>query len=264
MTVKSIHEVQAKVEEVLKTQASEDVLVVFDIDFTLTQPNHLATYYPSIKKHHQVLETIFKNLTSAQRDMSLTLTTNLPQRLIEKDSPKVVKAMQDKGIKVIALTATLTGSWKDSKNKIIFKRTDALRNFGFNFSFQGRVVPYMNFPKHADGYPTLYHGVLCSNGENNGIGKGKVLSAFLQQVGMTKGVPYGSGYMPKIVIMADDREKNLIDVQEALAADFPAVQFIGIKYEGAFDYAPQDIFEEDFAKFWQEMVEQARQACPNG
>ncbi len=53
-------------------------------------------------------------------------------------------------VNIIALTATLTESWKDSKNKIIFKRRDDLQKFGFNFSFQGRVVPYMNFPKYVD------------------------------------------------------------------------------------------------------------------
>lgn len=261
MPVNSIHEVQAKVDEILKTQQAEDVLVVFDIDMTLTQPDHPATYYPSIIKFRSIIKNIFEHLTPAQRDIALTLTTELTQRLIEKDSPKIVKAMQDKMVNIIALTAILTGSWKDSKNKIIFKRRDDLQKFGFNFSFQGRVVPYMNFPKYVDGYPMLYHGVLCSNGENNEIGKGKVLGAFLRQVGMTKGSRYGSGYVPKIVIMVDDKEKNLVDVQKTLAVDFPDIQFIGIKYEGALDYAPQDISEAEYAKFWQEMADKAKKIC---
>ncbi|MEI7494341.1 MAG: DUF2608 domain-containing protein [Alphaproteobacteria bacterium] len=262
MSVYSIHEVQAKVDELLKKQRAEDILVVFDVDMTLTQPDHAATYYPAIKKFKSIIKNIFEPLTPAQRDIALTLTTKLPQKLIEKDSPTIIRAMQDKGINVIALTATLTGSWKDSKNKIVFKRKDTLQKLGFNFSFQGRVVPYMNFPKYADGYPMLYHGVLCSNGENNEIGKGKTLSVFLRQVGMTKGAPYGSGYVPKVVIMVDDREKNFVDIQKTLAVDFPAIQFIGIKYDGALGYAPQDISEKDFEEFWQEMADKAKRDCP--
>lgn len=261
ISVRSIHEVQAKVNEVVKIQKAEDVLVVFDVDMTLTQPNHPATFYPVTKKYQHTLKTIFNDLTPVQQDMALTLTTKLPQLLIEKDSLKIVKAMQDKGVRVIALTACLSGHRDDHRNKTIFKRRDALQKFGFSFSFPGRVVSYMDFSIYAGGYPMLYHGVLCSNGENNGIGKGKVLSAFLQQVGMTKGAPYGSGYAPKVVIMVDDREKNLVDVQEALAADFPAIQFIGIKYEGKLSYAPKDISEAGFIKFWQNLADQAKKIC---
>lgn len=221
--VKSIHEVQAKVEEVLKTENHENVLVVFDIDMTLTQPDHPATFYPNLRKHQNVMKNIRDELAPEQRDYLTTSTLQLPQRLIEKDSPQIIKAMQAKGIKVIALTATLTGSWKDNKNKTIFRRKDTLHALGFDFSFQGRVVSYMNFPLHADGYPMLFLGILCSNGEHGGVGKGKVLSSFLGQVGMTKGGAYGTGYVPKIIIMADDKKKNLEDVQKTLATDFPDI-----------------------------------------
>ena len=261
LSVRSIHEVQTKVDEILKTQQAEDVLVVFDVDMTLTHPDHPATYYPAIKKYQHTLKTIFSDLTPAQQDMALTLTTKSPQLLIEKDSPKIVKAIQDKVVRVIALTESLSGHRDDHKNKTVFKRRDSLQKMGFNFPFPGRVVSYMNFPKYVDGYPVLYHGVLCSNGENNGIGKGKVLGAFLGQVGMTKNSRYGSGYVPKIVIMVDDKEKNLVAAQEALAADFPAIQFIGIEYQGAFDYAPKNISEADFIKFWQSLADQAKKIC---
>lgn len=255
LLVKSIHEVQAKVSEILKTEPPENVLVVFDIDMTLTQPDHPATFYPNLKKYHNVMKDIRDKLSPEQCDMLVTSTLSLPQRLIEQDSPMIIKSMQDKGLKVIALTATLTGSWKDDKNKVIFKRCDVLQKMGFNFSFQGHVVPYMDFPLYAGGYPTLYHGILCSNGEQNGIGKGKVLSAFLNQVGMTKGNPYGTGYVPKIVIAIDDKKKNLEDMQSVLSKDFPEIQCICIEYQGGVDYAPQNISEEEFVKFWQSRAE---------
>lgn len=255
LSVKSIHDVHAKVLELLKTESPEDVLVVFDIDMTLTQPDHPATFYPSLKNHCNVMKNIKKDLTPEQCDALATSTLKLPQRLIEKDSPTVIKSLQDKDVKVIALTATLTGSWKDDKNKIIFKRRDAMQQMGFNFSFQGFVVSYMDFPLYADGYPTLYHGILCSNGEGSGVGKGKVLSAFLRHIGMTKGGPYGTGYVPKVVIMVDDKKKNLEDVQRVLSKYFPEIRCIIIEYQGAFDYAPQDISEEEFTAFWQSRVE---------
>lgn len=258
MSVQSIHEVQAKVDKILKTQKAEDVLIAYDIDMTLTQPDHPATYYPAIKKYAHVLKNIFKTLTLAQRDVALTLTTNLPQRLIEKDSPEIIKNLQAKGAQIIAFTASLSGSWKDDKNKTIFKRRDMLQTKGFNFSFPGRVVSYMDFPKYVDGYPMLYHGVLCTNGEN-GSGKGKVLEAFLRQVGLNKNNT--KNYQPKVIVMVDDRKANLDDVQRVLAISHADIQFIGIEYQGTFEYAPKDISETDFTKFWEALADQAKLLC---
>jgi hypothetical protein len=38
----------------------------------------------------------------------------------------------------------------------------------------------------------------------------------------------------------------------------PSIQFIGIEYQGAFSYAPQDISKEDFQKFWEIFAEKAK------
>lgn len=118
----------------------------------------------------------------------------------------------------------------------------------------------MNFPKHVDGFPMLYHGVLCANGENNGIGKGRVLEAFLVQIQATKGSQTG-GYVPKIIVMADDKQSNLEDAKKILTANYTNIRFIGIKYQGAFEYAPCDISEVDFTKFWETLADQAKLLC---
>lgn len=135
MSVRSIHEAQAKVDEILKIQKPKDVLVVLDIDMTLTQPDHPGTLYPAIKKYGHVLKDIFKTLTPAQRDVTLTLTTKLPQRLIEKDSPKAVKSMQDKVIKVIAFTACLSVHGKTLKIKPSFSAATNYKQWGSIFHF---------------------------------------------------------------------------------------------------------------------------------
>jgi hypothetical protein len=259
ISVHAIQEVQAKVDEILKTQKPEEILVVYDVDMTLTQPDHPATYYPVIKKYTHALKDIFKALTPAQRDVALTLTSRLPQRLIEKDSPKIVRNMQAKGVQVIAFTASLSGSWKDHKTKTIFNRRDKLQALGFNFSFPGRVVSYMDFAKYVDGYPMLYHGVLCANGEN-GDGKGKVLEAFLKQVSINKDGT--KNYIPTVIVMVDDKKANLGDIQKVLATSHTDIQFIGIEYQGAFDYAPQDISQAEFTKFWETLAAQAKLLCP--
>lgn len=253
--IQSIHEVQDKVLALLKDYAAEEVLVAVDVDMTLTQPTHPATYYPNIMKHKEALKSIFKDLSNVQKDAVLTLAvTKTPQKLVESDSPKIIKNLQSLGVRVIAFTASLTGSWKDSKSKIIFKRKDALRSLGFNFSFLGRVVSYMDFPKYADGFPILYHGVLCSNGEQNGIGKGKVLTAFLKQISVNKD---GSTYCkPKVIVMVDDKKKNLEDAKIALKTEYPDMKFIPLEYQGSLNYATEEIGENDFREYWEGLVGQ--------
>ena len=140
------------------------------------------------------------------------------------------------------------------KNKIIFKRKDYLQSLGFNFSFLGRVVSYMDFPKYADGFPMLYHGVLCANGEHNGIGKGKVLTAFLKQISVNKdGSTY---YKPKVIVMVDDKKKNLEDTKIALETEYPDIKLIALEYQGSLNYAPEEISENDFIKYWEGLAEQ--------
>ena len=281
--VHSIHEVQAQVDELLKTQRAEDILVVFDVDMTLTQPDHPATYYPAVKKFKTFIKNIFASLTPTQRDIALTLTTKLAQRLIEKDSPKIVKSMQGKGVQVIAFTASLTGHKNDNKSKTIFKRRDALHNMGFDFSFQQMVREHngchwsrIAFEKYADGYPMFYQGILCANGENNGIGKGKVLVAFLSECSPkicdhkshilfrqdthveAHHCKAPSVYEPKVIVMVDDKKANIEDAKSVLATSHPNILFVGIEYQGAFDYAPKNISEADFIKFWQSLADQAK------
>ena len=276
ISVRSINEVQAKVNEILKIQKAEEVLVVFDVDMTLTQPDHPATYYPAIKKYQHSLKTIFSDLTPDQQDMALTLTTKSPQLLIEKDSPKIVKAMQDKGVKVIALTESLSGHRDDHKNKTVFKRRDKLQSLGFDFSFSPIVdvyqsvirfdkeYDYQSVPLYAMGYPIFYHGVLCANGENN-IGKGNALSLFLWKLCLpSKSISKCAiivDHIPKVIIVVDDKKKNLDDMQNVLTTNFPDTQIIIIEYQGAFNYAPKDISEADFIKFWQGLADQAKKIC---
>ena len=62
--------------------------------------------------------------------------------------------------------------------------------------------------------------------------------------------------------MIDDKKKNLDDISAFLAKYFPQIQFIGIEYLGSREYAPSDVSEEDFKKFWQELASKAKILSP--
>jgi len=263
MSAKTMKDVQTKIEGVLKTQKPEDVLVAFDIDMTLTQPHHPAIYYPTIKKYVGVYKAILEALTPAQKDLASTLTTQIvPQKLVEKDAPKIVKSIQNQGVKVIALTSSLAGQIKGFSDKMIVLRRDQLQKMGFDFTKTFKnfvlVTTFFNFKTYADAHPMFYHGVLSTNGEGD-VSKGDLLVAFFRHVSHDyEDKVRKPGYYPKVVILVDDKKKHLENVEAQLKSYDPSIQFIGIEYEGAFAYAPQVISKEEFQKFWSDLAHQAK------
>ncbi len=257
ISTKTMKGVQAKIEDILKTQNAANVLVVFDIDMTLTQPDHPAVYYPAIKKYVDIYKKILGQLTPEQKDIAVTLTTQIvPQKWVEAETPQVIKNIQQRNMKVIALTSSLAGQLKGYKDKIIILRKDQLQKMGLDLSknfkdFQD-IMTFSDFKEYVRAHPMFYQGVLSANGEQN-ASKGEVLNAFLDLIGSE------SSYEPKVIIMIDDKKKHLIDVEAHLKSHDPSIQFIGIEYQGAYEIAPRDISKEGFQKFWEDLANQAKQ-----
>lgn len=262
ISANSLQEVQAKIEDVLKTQKPKDVLVAFDIDMTLTQPDHPAAYYPALKKYSDVYKKIFEQLTLEQKDLVSTLTTQVvSQRFVEKDTPKIIKELQQKGIKTIALTSSLAGDINDFPSKMVILRRDQLQKMGVDFtqSFKdlSHVITFSHFKRYAGGHPLFYHGILSTNGEGD-ASKGDVLTAFLQIIGRDReSKTHQPGYYPKVILLVDDRIKHLKNLEVCLKSYDPTIQFIGVEYKGAYAYAPQDISQDAFQKFWQDLADRS-------
>lgn len=262
MKVKSMYEVQLKVDEVLKDHKASDILLALDIDMTLTQPDHPAVFYPALMKYKTDFKRILSQLTPEQKDLVPSLTTQLfPQRCVEKETPQIIKNIIQKGVKTIAFTASLSGKIGGLKNKLIILRRDQLQKMGLDFDKSFRpytsAATYFDFKRYAGSYPMYYHGVLSANGEGQNS-KGEVFTAFLKHVGpqyeakLTK-----PGYHPKVVILVDDKPNNIETVEAALKAYDPTIEFIGITYEGAYSYAPQEISQKDFQTFWENIANEA-------
>lgn len=262
LSVETMKDVKTKIEEVLKTQKTEDVLVAFDIDITLTQPDHPAVYYPNLKKYGDVYKKVLSQLTPEQKDLAATLTTQIiPQKYVERETPGIVKALQQKGVKTMALTSSLAGEISGFPKKMIILRRDQLQRMGIDFTntFKdfSKAITFTDFKKYAGGYPMFYHGILSTNGEGD-ASKGDILIAFLTHIDFKyEHKAHKLGYYPKVVFLIDDKRKHLENVETALKTYDPAIQFIGIEYEGAYNYAPQDISKEDFQKFWEDVVNKA-------
>lgn len=246
-SVPMMRDVKFKVEEALQKTKPEDVLVAFDIDMTLTQPDHPAAYYPTIIKYRKTYKEITEPLSNEQHDLLLMhMVSDVRQKLVEDSTPAVIQALQDQGIRVIAFTASLTGRM-GTCNRLEERRYNHLKSLGLNFerAFLLQEIIFKDLPSYRNNYPVFYKGVLCSNGEKGKTSKGSVLVAFLQALNIK----------PEVIILVDDKKKHLEDVEVFLNIHNPDVCFIGIEYKGAFSYVPPEMSEQDFRTFWQEIAD---------
>ena len=252
MTTHTMNDVKIQVEKALEAVNPADILVAFDIDMTLIQSTHPATAYPTLKKHGALYKKIFGSLPSEVKDVTLNLPAQFPSKLVEESTPQIIEALQVQRVKVIALTAALTGYLRQvfGEARIEELRHSALDGLGINFenTFDFKEVTFKIIPPYRDNHPTFFKGILFSNGEQGTHNKGTVLTTFLKHANFT----------PKVVIFVDDRKKHIESVEQALKEDYPETKFIGIEYLGAFNSPTQDISEPDFHAFWQGLVERAR------
>ena len=237
-----------EVVSVLKSYKPEELFVTVDIDMTLIQPDHPAVYYSALRKYIDTYKEIMGKLLPEQKDLiSTLLTQTFPQRLVEKETPNLLKKLQENGVKVIALTSSLAGQVDGFREDMVVRRQEQLEKMGFDFSqsFSSLLEDktFQNFKEYAGTTPRFYKGVLSTNGEGD-ASKGDVLIAFLEAINSH----------PKVVVLIDDKKKHLEVMEKKLHAYDPSLKFIGIEYEGAYSYAPEKVSKESFQQFWKELA----------
>lgn len=112
---------------------------------------------------------------------------------VEKDTPKLIRSLQDKGIKIIALTSRPPG--------VIDTTIRQLESIGVDFTRQPIYKKDLNLVHNAIKY---YKGIIFK-GEFLGS-KGDALNLFLDKI----------KYHPKKVVFVDDRKDNVESVDKAL------------------------------------------------
>lgn len=235
----------------IKNYNSEDVLCAFDIDFTLIQSEHPACYIPNVKKHLKIYHDIERQYPKLDPSVAFFYYFLEPQHLVDTGIYSVLEQLRD--VPQIAFTATPTGSFENIKRLEVLRYQQLLeKQLQFKCNTQEEDFVLEECPSYRGTKPTFYKGVLCSNSENGTTDKGTVLCAFLRKLNS----------IPKLVILIDDRSKNLRDASRALKKDFPHTKFVGIQYLGAHDYCPQKISAEAYRDYWSSCFSRA-QACEN-
>jgi hypothetical protein len=230
------------IQKIIHNISEKDLLIVFDVDMTITQPNHPATFYPSLIMYKKIYKTILDDLTAEQRDIMLSLTLDQPQILVENNTPTIIAELQKK-YKTIAFTALLT------KKDKVKRRIKILEDFGIKFKNHTEDMSFIHMKNQYGQYPIFTRGILFGNGEIHG--KGTLLCAFLRKLKS----------LPKMVIVVDDRKKHLEDMKKKLSIQKIPIDFLGIEYKGAFKRS-KNITKKEFKKFWTNLAHKSKsQIC---
>lgn len=198
-----------------------NTLILFDVDETLIIPRSVSMRTKTKEQHadwlRDTLRKFFKNAPNAEDYYFYDWEISEKPLVIEPIIVDIIKSMQNKNVKVLALTNLPTGS----RGRIEFLpqwRFNKLAEVGIDFSkTKFEDTTFTQLPKNDNNYPILYKGILATNRES----KGSVLAAFLDY---TK-------WKPNHIIFFDDSLKRVKEVaQEACKRK---IKFNGYQYLGA-------------------------------
>ncbi len=146
----------------------------------------------------------------------------------------------------MAFTAAVTSRLGECGSKVEYARWYALKKLGMNFqkAFPQQKIIFNEITSKDYNPPVYYQGILFANGDR----KGEVIAPFLAYM----------DFIPRVFIMVYDSKSNLEAIAAALNEFDPTIQFVGIEYRGAQQYAPKTISKEEFTKFWQRMAHSAK------
>jgi hypothetical protein len=180
-----------------------NILVVFDIDNTLLamEQGLGSDQWYDWQKHLSEEDQCDPRNVGERFAVQGALYFASAMRSTQQDGADQVRAIQDQGLKVIALTA------RGMDYQLQTFRELRRNNFSFSYSAIGPAGGYSeSFVPVENGRPSLYEdGVFLTAGQH----KGQMLFALLEKTGTR---------MPAVIVMVDDKQKNLDAVKETFSA----------------------------------------------
>lgn len=221
-------------------EVGTDTLVIFDMDNTLVMSAYPHFQRPLYKKMPS-LKLFKKQLPEEDQGTFISfMLLNNPLKVPDPGFPSFVKALQERGAKVVVATASATGSLLNA-GAIPSLRWQALYKLGYDFSRSFPKVDthyFTNIPSRFGRASLFYKGLLLSNGRGN---KASVVGAFLSWLKWT----------PAKVIFVDDTRSNVASMADFFAKNYPQVPFFGFTYHRPMKDFSVPLTEKETLAAWQ-------------
>jgi hypothetical protein len=196
-------DVTADTMKLIEVAGKEGLLVVFDIDNTLLamEQGLGSDQWYDWQKHLSESDQCNPSNVGERFAVQGALYFVSAMRLTQEDGAKQVKTIQDQGVPVIALTS------RGMDYRLQTFRELRRNGLGFSYSAIGPEGGIAEpFVPVADGRLSLYEdGVFLTAGQH----KGQMLYSLLQKT-VTP--------LPRVIVMIDDKQKNLDAVKETFSA----------------------------------------------
>ncbi|MGK5595322.1 MAG: DUF2608 domain-containing protein [Parachlamydiaceae bacterium] len=226
-----------EIEKHIPKLTSED-LVLFDIDYTLIEPQNPVLQMGVIKRNKRKFQNEMAKFTYAEKLLiPVLMVTHSSCQLTDPYAPELIKKLQLSGATVLGLTAADTSSIPDV-GFLPPQRKELLEYLGIRFSApKVENITFRQFASYRGSYPVYYDGILYSNTIPS---KGAVLKKFLEY----------SQQHPKLVVFVDDTLDNLLSVENELK--YLGIPFIGFHYRASHKDVP-DVSDEEWETTWEEL-----------
>src|SRR3990167_468117 len=206
-------------EKIIETQSIRDMLqlisydtwLLLDIDNTVMEPLHELgsdQWFVKLIEHACQLTSNKEEAMISVVKLYQEVQHRIRTKTVEPEIVHLVKALQDSGVPILALTA------RDSS--LIQTTRCQLKDIGIDFSrcwyTSAKKIELDNEDKESN--PTYSGGIIFCSGKD----KGKCLNSLLTH----------TPKLPKHIVMVDDKEKHLLHVKEIIKRN--GIRFHGLRY----------------------------------
>lgn len=219
------------IEEELK-RADEETLVIFDINDVLFESKELL-----FKEQNSDLLKELLNEGSKVPPILFSVVVQGPVVYVDKNFVRIIRNLQNKNVKVIALTNGLVGScgYVKSMEGLLIQQLHNL-NYHLEKSWPNLKNAQIYITRSRDRKILFEEGIVFANKSISKTSKGESLLAFFKY----------SGFYPKKVIFIDDKLKNLKSVSNVLEKE--GIEFVGFEYTKARNRKYLPIITKEHAK----------------
>lgn len=252
--IKEIHTLK-EMEEIVPLSLRNSDWILFDIDYTLTEPELSALQMSTIKQDKQRFRDELAKFTPEQQLLiPVVMITQSPSKLMDPAAPALVKKFQNSGATVFGFTAADTASIPEIGSIPMWRQRE-LKRLGIDFSMQNpdsplpnKEIEFSQFPSFRGTYPLYRDGILYCNVLPT---KGEVLVAFLEKIAQK----------PSWIVFIDDTLENLQSVETEMKRI--GIPFLGIHYKIQVDpTAPPRVSNAEWQMVWDLIHKRVLQILP--
>lgn len=224
------------IEEELK-EADKNTLVIFDINDVLLEQKELLFKKQNSTLLKNLLKEMSANMSNEEEQTLYSVVVQRPVVYVDENFVRIIHDLQNKNVKVIALTNGLVGTcgYVKSMDRLLIQQ---LRDLDYHLekSWLDLKNAQIYMTKSKDRKILFAEGIVFANKMISKASKGESLLAFFKY----------ADFYPKKVIFIDDKLKNLKSVSNILEKQ--GVEFIGFEYTKAKNRKDSPVITKEHAK----------------